>query len=147
MRNNIFEFGDTLWKQRNGTAIGTSCAVNYAFLDVGLLEIEELLTDFQPWLLFYGRFIDDGIGLWNPNHPGSNEAWREFNNRLNTWGDLRWTNTGHVSMLEFLDLKITITPENTLEFQTFRKKMNLYLYLPPQQHILLTPSEVSFMEE
>ena len=71
MTKNIFEFGDTFWKQKNGTAMGTSCAVNYAFLYMGMLEMIKLVEDFRPWLLFYGRFIDDGIGLWHTRKPGS----------------------------------------------------------------------------
>ena len=119
MGSNIFEFGDTAWRQRNGTAMGTSCAVNYAFLYVGLLEILEILPDFKPWLLYYGRYIDDGIGLWNTTKAGSNRAWQDFQNRLNKWGDLRWTNTGHVDTLNFLDLTITISKGNKLKFKTF----------------------------
>ena len=39
MRNNIFQFGDTFWRQKRGCAMGTSSAVNYACLYVGLLEV------------------------------------------------------------------------------------------------------------
>ena len=39
MSNNIIQFGDTFWRQKNGTAMGTSCAVNYSFLYIGLLEM------------------------------------------------------------------------------------------------------------
>ena len=46
MKNNVFQFGDTFWRQLNGTAMVTSCAVNYAFLYVRILEIEQLLKDF-----------------------------------------------------------------------------------------------------
>ena len=111
--------------------MGTSCAVNYAFLYVGLLELQELLIDFDMWLVFYGRFIDDGIGIWNTNVDGSDRAWRDFKQRLNSWGRLRWTNTGFQNSIEFLDLTISITKDNKLEFQSYRKPMNLYLYLPP----------------
>ena len=86
MKRNIFQFGDTFWKQIDGTAMGTSCAVNYAFLYVGLLEMVELLKNFQLWLLFYGRFIDDGFGIWLTQKEGSANAWKEFNNQLNRWG-------------------------------------------------------------
>ena len=46
-------------------------------------------------------------------------------------GDLKWTNTGHVNTLQFLELKVIINQERLLTFQTFRKKMNLGLYIPP----------------
>ena len=53
MKKNIFQFGDTFWKQKNGAAMGTSCAVNYAFLYIGLLEMLEILKEFKPWMPFY----------------------------------------------------------------------------------------------
>ena len=43
MRNNIFQFGNTYWRQIRGCAMGTSSAVNYACLYVGLLEVRRLL--------------------------------------------------------------------------------------------------------
>ena len=131
MTRNIFQFGDTFWKQIDGTAMGTSCAVNYAFLYVGLLEMVDLLKNFQLWLLFYGRFIDDGFGIWLTLKEGSANAWKEFNDRLNRWGRLKWTNTGFVDSLEFLDLTVSINKKNCLEFKTYRKPMNLNIYLPP----------------
>ena len=63
MKKNIFQFGNTFWKQKNGTTMETNCAVNYAFLYVGLLEILELLKDFESWMPFYQQFIDDGVGI------------------------------------------------------------------------------------
>ena len=91
-----FKFGDTFWKQINGTAMGTSCAVNYAFLYLALLEMVVLMQEFKTWMLFYGRFIDDGFGLWDTQKEGSSAAWEAFLARLNDWGDLKWTTTGHV---------------------------------------------------
>ena len=40
MKENIFQFGDTHWLQKIGCAMGTSAAVNYACLYVGLLEMD-----------------------------------------------------------------------------------------------------------
>ena len=132
MKNNIFGFGDTFWLQKNGAAMGTSCAVNYAFLYMGLLEMRDLLKDFSFWMPFYARFIDDGIGIWLTNRPGSARAWSDFQARLNSWGKLKWTNTGLVMSLEFLELRVTINNDNHfLEFQTFRKTQNLHLYISP----------------
>ena len=96
MKKNIFQFGDTFWKQKNGTAMGTSCAVNWAFLYMGLLEMMELLKDFEFWMPFFKRFIDDGIGTWLTERIGSSRAWLDFKKRINGWGKLRWTTTGHV---------------------------------------------------
>ena len=94
-------FGNTYWKQRNGTAMGTSCAVNYAFIYVGLLEIQELLFYFKPWLKFYARFIDDGIELWNTTVPNSTAAWYDFKKRINQWGTLSGQTLGMSTLYNF----------------------------------------------
>jgi hypothetical protein len=39
MTNNIFQFGNTYWRQRCGCAMGTNSAVNYACLYVRLLKV------------------------------------------------------------------------------------------------------------
>ena len=131
MKRNIFQFGDTFWKQKNGAAMGTSCAVNYAFLYIGLLEMLEILKEFKPWMPFYRRFIDDGVGIWLTAQPGSAQAWERFMTKLNNWGRLKWTTTGLVKELVFMDLTVTINENNCIVFKTFRKEMALNLYLPP----------------
>ena len=51
--------------------------------------------------------------------------------KLNNWGRLKWTTTGLVKQLVFMDLTVTINEQNCLVFKTFRKEMALNLYLPP----------------
>ena len=130
MKNNIFQFGNTFWRQKDGTAMGTSAAVNYAYLYVGLLEILRLLEKYEASLAFFKRFIDDGIGVWIPNSDDP-LAWPNFFEALNSWGKLKWTCDGHVNSLVFLDLRIAIGPDRHLLFETYQKPMNLYLYIPP----------------
>jgi hypothetical protein len=130
MTDNILQFGDTFWRQLRGTAMGTSTAVNYANLYVGLLEVTILLKKFSKELLFYRRFIDDGIGVWLSEDPS---AWSSFLDCLNSWGSLRWTSDGLTDKIVFMDLTIQIDTlsGNRLIFETFQKSMNLYLYIPP----------------
>jgi hypothetical protein len=130
MTNNIFQFGDTYWRQRRGCAMGTSSAVNYACLYVGLLEVRRLLPRYNDHLLFYRRFIDDGIGVWIDT-PGDPFAWRSFMQCLNNWGSLKWTCDGHVDSLIFLDLELSIARDRTIHYKSYQKPMNLYLYIPP----------------
>ena len=130
MSDNILQFGDTFWRQLRGTAMGTSTAVNYANLYVGLLEVTRLLPKFKKQLLFYRRFIDDGIGVWLGNEDPL--IWDSFLKCLNTWGSLKWTSDGLTNEIIFMDLKITINPfSNRLTYETYQKSMNLYLYIPP----------------
>jgi hypothetical protein len=44
--------------------MGTSTAVNYEYLYVGLLEVQRLLPNYKENLLFLKRFIDNSIGVW-----------------------------------------------------------------------------------
>ena len=110
--------------------MGTSAAVNYAYLYVGLLEVQRLLPRFESCLPFFKRFIDDGIGVWMPQ-PNDDLAWNAFLRCLNRWGTLRWTCDGHVESLIFLDLQISIGRDRQLIFKTYQKPMNLCLYIPP----------------
>ena len=130
MRDNILQFGDTVWQQKRGCAMGTSAAVNCAYLYVGLLEVQRLLPQYSSSLLFFKRFIDDGIGVWidSPTDPN---GWDNFMACLNDWGKLRWTCDGHVDTLVFMDLNISIGPHRRIVYSTFQKEMNLYLYIPP----------------
>lgn len=130
MKDNIFQFGDTTWRQLRGTAMGTSTAVNYANLYVGFLEVEGLITEFQKNLLFYKRFIDDGFGVW-VDHPDGH-TFAAFMEHFNNWGSLRWTTDGLTNSVVFLDLTISIqSTTRNLSFKTYQKEMNLYLYIPP----------------
>lgn len=46
MKNKFFQFEDMFFKKINSIAMGISCAVNWVFLYMRLLEILELLVDF-----------------------------------------------------------------------------------------------------
>ena len=130
MKQIIFQFGDTFWLQVMGCAMGTSAAVNYSYVYVGLLELQILMVGFEEFLLFYRRFIDDGKVVWDHSLPNSESKFKEFMAALNDWGKLKWTCTGFVTTLEFLDLTISIKQQQ-LHFKTFQKERNLYLYIPP----------------
>ena len=130
MRNNVFQFGDTYWLQLIGCAMGTSAAVNYSYIYVGLLEVNVLLVNYKKYLLFYKRFIDDGIGVWNCKVAGWKEAFDSLMSALNSFGVLKWTDTGFVKNLEFLDLTVSIKNQQ-LHFKSYQKELNLYLYIPP----------------
>ena len=100
--------------------MGTSTAVNYASLYVGLLEVTRRLPKFKKQLLFYRRFIDDGIGVWLGNEDPL--IWASFLKCLNTWGSLKWTSDGPTNEIIFMDLKITIHPfSNHLKYETYQK--------------------------
>jgi hypothetical protein len=88
MQSSIFQFDDTYWKQTGGCAMGTSAAVNYAYLYVGLLQVQRLLPGYKMCLPFFKQFIADSIGVCVPQ---SNDrlAWDAFLHCLKQWGTLR----------------------------------------------------------
>jgi hypothetical protein len=88
----------------------TSSAINYTSFYVGLLGVCWLLPHYKNNLLFFKRFIDDGIGVWidTPDKPLAWECF--FRSLVNNWGTLKWTCDGHVDDFFFLDLRISVTP-------------------------------------
>ena len=64
LKNNIFEFNSRVYKQKQGTAIGTKMAPPYAILFLDYLETNFLdNSTFKPWL--WWRYIDDIMGRMN----------------------------------------------------------------------------------
>ena len=103
MKNTIFQFGDTWWVQKSGTAMGAPPAPPYATIYYGIHE-QELLQTYRNELYFYKRFIDDVIGIWIPSNT---ERWESFCTDLN-YGKLRWEVSTHSSQVNFMDLTISI---------------------------------------
>ena len=65
IHNNILQLRDTYWRQEEGTAIGTSCAVNYANLCIVFLEMTQISNDdkFSNSRLFFKSFINYEISV------------------------------------------------------------------------------------
>ena len=53
MTCNTFEFGNTYWKQVDGTAMGTPCACNYATIVFAYYKRTQILPTFKKNLLLY----------------------------------------------------------------------------------------------
>jgi hypothetical protein len=130
MRNNIFSFADTYWLQLSGAAMGTPAACAYTMLTYGHFENPTLLPAFQDNLNCYCRYIDDAFGIRLPPALNKSSTWTNFKNTMNSWGNLKWSIEEPTSQTHFLDLNITIQ-NSSLEFSTFQKPLNLYLYTPP----------------
>jgi hypothetical protein len=64
MRENVFTFGDMIFKQMNGTAMGTPPACAIATIFFAINGENEVIQDFSNNLLFLKRFIDDLFGIW-----------------------------------------------------------------------------------
>jgi hypothetical protein len=132
MRQNVFKFGDTFWKQNTGTAMGTPPGANYAELYYGTWEIN-FLDNFKDHLALYCRYIDDGIGLWihHPDPDTDRNAFASLQATMNSFGSLEWVFSALSKTINFMDVCLSITPTG-IKSTLYEKPMNLYLYLPPR---------------
>ena len=131
MQWNLMKFGDSYFQQLIGTAMGTSCAVQFANLYFGWHEKEVILPTFKNALnriSFYKRFIDDVVLIWE----GPCDAdWHHMDHIYNSYGILKWEFPEDTSRsVDFLDLTLIIKG-NRIVTKTYQKPQNPYLYLPP----------------
>ena len=130
MNHNVFQFGDTYWKQLSGTAMGAPPAPTYANVSFATHELG-ILDEFHNSLGYYKRYIDDVFGIWIPDPDPVIDAakWRAFQIRLNAWHGLQWIVSERTTEVVFLDLTLCLT-DTTMISTLFEKPMNLHLYLP-----------------
>ena len=95
MEHNIMQFDDTYWLQTTGTAMGVPPGAAFATLYYAIWELEGILPYNKQQLAFYGRLIDDMIGLWihDPNPIIDQENWDAFKVICNSYGSLEWEST------------------------------------------------------
>ena len=131
LTNNFFTFGDVVYQQINGTAMGTPLAVVFACFVVDYIERRTLSqTKIVP--LLFRRYIDDFFIVTR----SASDAWR-FINCFNTQIPSIRCPEPSVSASEgvMLDLKIFkgLAFSHTGRFSTslYQKPQNKYLYLPP----------------
>ena len=129
MENNIFQFGDLWYHQVSGTAMGTSVAPIYALLYYGIHENNSLLPEFGRHIIYYRRFIDDVLVLWEKENENDNTH-ESFRERL-PFGRLQWTMDTPGFHAIFLDLDISLV-NGTIKTKTHHKPLNLHLYIPPK---------------
>jgi hypothetical protein len=144
MSYNLFAFGDTFWRQTSGTAMGGPPAPEYATLYFAIRELE--IIPLFPEILYYTRYIDDGLSIWQDSQDSQesspSERLLQFKNCMNTFGSdhsfftenpehkpLQWTFEDPSIEAVFLDLRVT-TQEGNIKTQLYEKELNLYLYIP-----------------
>lgn len=83
LTHNYFTFEGKFYHQINGTAMGTNCAPTYANLFLGWWEDQIVFTEeydrYTNHILFWGRYIDDVLILWD----GDSHLFLEFVTKLN----------------------------------------------------------------
>ena len=121
------EFSCDIYHQIHGIAMGTPFAVTAAnaFMYYHERDIIEL---YAQHLTLYKRFIDDIFVIWD----GTREILSEFLSAINTKDErIKITYEISDSKISFLDLLLfKDSSYPTLQYSTFQKPLNKYLYIP-----------------
>ena len=129
LESNHFEFVGNMYKQVQGTAMGTKMAPAYANLFMSELETEFLKEEIvRP--LVWRRFIDDILVIW----PDSKEKLVELLTRLNKYhATIKFTSTISPEEVTFMDLTIfkgkRFNECGKLDIRPHFKKTNKFQYL------------------
>ena len=129
INNNFFTFGDIIFQQIKGTAMGAPFSPTIANIFMSIILKEFLETQpIQPLLV--KRYIDDIFIIWTK----STAELTRFLDDLNKFHpNLHFTHEHSSNTIDFLDLTIYKGPffdfTNILDTKTFQKEHNLYQYL------------------
>ena len=120
------EFSGDIFHQIFGIAMGTPFAVTATNAFMYYLE-KDAVTQYSSHLLLYKRFIDDIFFIWK----GPKENLLEFLSCLNSKNDrIKLTHVIDKSSISFLDLFLyKVANFSTLQFSTYQKPLNKYLYI------------------
>ena len=105
--------------------MGTITAVKYAALYYALHEEELLIPKYQDQMLYFRRYVDDILIIWDEKGKFSLE---ELNKDLK-FGLLNWETAKPEYSMDFLHLTNSIDKKSFIQTKTFEKKLNLHLYL------------------
>ena len=127
IQNNYFEFGDIIFHQIKGTAMGTAFSPTIANIYMSVF-LGKFVKTFQYSPLLLTRYIDDIFIIWPKQQNIAN-----FSKDINSiHPSIKFTITTSVSSIDFLDLtiyKADNTTLQTLNIKTYQKPNNLYQYL------------------
>lgn len=125
LTKNHFQFNETNYIQKLGTAMGTRMAPSYASLFMGKFEKEFLDScDVQPFLWL--RFLDDIFMIWDD----SEEQLLRFLNKLNQHHEtIKFTYSFSKTDAVFLDVKLQKTDVGTLKTDVYEKDTNVHQYI------------------
>lgn len=121
--NNFFQYGNDIFQQLDGIAMGTNCAVICANL-----YMEAFDHEFAPRMIYYRRYIDDIIFIADLNWLSLDFTISEMNNFI---PGIKLEFIDSTDSINFLDLTIFKNSDNFICFKTFQKPYNIYQYLPP----------------
>ena len=124
LKNNYFQFGDKVYQQISGRAIGTKFATPYACIFMDQVESNFLQTQkFQPLVWF--RYIDDIFFIWTHGENSLKNFMKEFNN-FNR--NIKFTYEFSEASINFLDLNVRLS-NSKLQTSLYVKPIDRHKYL------------------
>ena len=124
MHDNIIKFGDTYWRQTEGTVMGAHPAPPYCNIIYGYHERVTILPKYKLNLLHYSRIINDTLCAFNDR--GEDGRLQEFLNDLSFY-DLVFTTTTPGDTVDFMDLTVKLNKNGKVTTTKFYKPCNLFL--------------------
>lgn len=124
--NNFVQFGERFFKQIQGTAMGTSVAVCFACIFMAALEETWHLITFKTDILFYRRFIDDGLLLLQADQAKALQIIAAFN-ALDS--HIKITFEISNTQATFLDFT-AYRSDNSVFVRHYAKPFNTFRYIP-----------------
>jgi hypothetical protein len=128
LTNNYIYFEDSIYLQLEGTAMGTPIAVVYS--NIVLAYLEQSCHALHPQ--FYSRFIDDLFVICD-NEIQAIKIVKAFNSHHPKL-QLDPASITIATSGIYLDLTISISYLDKIQFKLYQKEINKYLYIPPMSN-------------
>ena len=125
LKHNYFEFGEKIFHQLLGTAIGTKFAPPYANIFMAGLE-EKIFREYNTTPYIWLRYLDDIFYVWTEGE----EKLKEFLNFLNNiHPTIKFTMDYSSKKVDFLDVTITKSENGKLETNLYSKPTDTHQFL------------------
>ncbi|XP_074805210.1 uncharacterized protein LOC141985201 [Natator depressus] len=124
LTHNYFTFGDNIYLQISGTAMGTLMAPQHA--NIFMADLEQRFLSSRPLTpLLYLRYIDDIFIIWNHGKEALEEFHHDFNNFHPTINLILDQST---QAIHFLDTTVLIS-DGHINTTLYQKPTDRYTYL------------------
>ncbi|XP_048676284.2 uncharacterized protein LOC125622343 [Caretta caretta] len=124
LTHNCFTFGDNVYLQISGTAMGTCMAPQYANIFMADLE-QHFLSSCPLMPLLYLHYIDDIFIIWTHGKEALEEFYHDFNNFHPT---INLSLDQSTQEIHFLDTTVLIS-DGHINTTPYRKPTDRYAYL------------------
>ena len=125
LTKNYFKFNDKLYKQIQGTAMGTRMAPNYAIIFMHYLETN-FLSNYPKQPKIWLRFRDDIFMIWKEGKPELEKFLDAFNSYHPT---IKFMHTIDENEIPFMDTVVYRSPTNRIHTRIFHKPTDQKHYL------------------